>query len=206
MGLGNLSRWTSFGKLLLGDAFSIFKFLCFLHVTDNYLVYQVFVSINQYPQSVNSWVFIFVVLCEWVCDSIVGFYSECLQAYGPSMIPTINPSGELLLSERISPKMGKVHPGDIVIVRSPLVPKRLLTKRLIAMEGERVTYVVDPKNSDTCNTIVVPKGHVWVEGDNIYESMDSRYFGSVPYGLITGRVFWRVFPFKDFGSVGPREK
>ncbi|GKU94219.1 hypothetical protein SLEP1_g7745 [Rubroshorea leprosula] len=36
--------------------------------------------------------------------------------------------------------------------------------------------------------------------------MDSRYFGSIPYGLITGRVFWRVFPFKDFGSMGPREK
>ena len=38
----------------------------------------------------------------------------------------------------------------------------------------------------------MPKGHVWVQGDNIYASRDSRDFGPVPYGLIYGKVFWRV--------------
>jgi len=38
----------------------------------------------------------------------------------------------------------------------------------------------------------VPKGHVWVQGDNIYDSRDSRQFGPVPYGLIQGRAFLRV--------------
>jgi len=38
----------------------------------------------------------------------------------------------------------------------------------------------------------VPKGHVWIQGDNVYASRDSRHFGPVPYGLIRGKVFFRV--------------
>lgn len=41
----------------------------------------------------------------------------------------------------------------------------------------------------------VPKGHVWIQGDNIYASNDSRYFGPVPYGLIQGKAFFRVLLF-----------
>ncbi|RXH86404.1 hypothetical protein DVH24_017457 [Malus domestica] len=29
-----------------------------------------------------------------------------------------------------------------------------------------------------------PRGHVWVEGNNIYDSHDSRSFGPVPFSLI----------------------
>ncbi|XP_021815351.1 mitochondrial inner membrane protease subunit 1-like [Prunus avium] len=87
------------------------------------------------------------------------------------------------------------------LVQSPEVPWKFMTKRLIAMEGQSVTYVVDSKNSDKSETVVVPKGHVWIEGENIYESNDSRKFGAVPYGLLQGRVFWRIWPPKDFGSL-----
>ncbi|XP_022926356.1 mitochondrial inner membrane protease subunit 1-like isoform X2 [Cucurbita moschata] len=78
-----------------------------------------------------------------------------------------------------------------------------MAKRLMGMEGDSVTYVVDPKNNDWCETVVVPKGHVWIEGDNMYDSKDSRYFGAVPYGLLQGKVFWRLWPPK---SLGPLEK
>ncbi|KAL9452233.1 hypothetical protein AB3S75_008093 [Citrus x aurantiifolia] len=125
-------------------------------------------------------------------------------AYGPSMLPTINLTGDLVLAERISTRFNKVCPGDVVLVRSPVVPRRIVTKRVIGMEGDRVSYVADPKSSDKFETVVVPKGHVWIEGDNIYESNDSRKFGAVPYGLIEGRVFLRIWPPKDFGSLGRR--
>lgn len=49
-------------------------------------------------------------------------------------------------------------------------------------------------------TIIVPRGHVWLEGDNSDNSMDSRYYGPVPMGLIQSRVFCRLLPFKDFGA------
>ncbi|KAM1138606.1 hypothetical protein COP2_037544 [Malus domestica] len=122
--------------------------------------------------------------------------------YGPSMLPTIGLAGNnLCLAERISTRFDRIGVGDIVMVRSPEAPRKTVAKRLIATEGQSVTYVVDPKNGDRSETIVVPKGHVWVEGDNIYASRDSRNFGPVPYGLVEGRIFWRIWPPKDFGSL-----
>ena len=38
----------------------------------------------------------------------------------------------------------------------------------------------------------VPRGHVWLEGDNIENSHDSRMFGPVPKALIKSRVFYKV--------------
>ncbi|XP_010241323.1 PREDICTED: mitochondrial inner membrane protease subunit 1 [Nelumbo nucifera] len=125
--------------------------------------------------------------------------------YGPSMLPTLNLTGDLLLTERISTRLGKVGPGDIVLVRSPENPRKTVTKRVMGMESDRVTFLVDPKNSDRCQTVVVPKGHVWIQGDNIYASNDSRHFGAVPYGLIQGKVFFRIWPPEGFGSLGQRE-
>ncbi|XAR65835.1 Signal peptidase I [Bertholletia excelsa] len=121
--------------------------------------------------------------------------------YGTSMLPTISPSGELLLAERISPRFGKVGAGDIVLVRSPEEPCKVVTKRVKGIEGDRVTYIADPVNSDRQEITVVPEGHVWVEGDNIYTSIDSRKFGAVPYAMIHSRIFWRMLPVRRFGPL-----
>ncbi|GMY33473.1 birch protein [Fagus crenata] len=111
--------------------------------------------------------------------------------YGPSMLPTLNLTGDVLLAEHVSPRLGKAGPGDVVLLRSPVDPRRTLTKRVVGMEGDTVTFFVDPMRTDTCQTVVVPKGHVWIQGDNMYASSDSRHFGPVPYGLIQGKVFFR---------------
>ncbi|KAG0714690.1 Mitochondrial inner membrane protease subunit 1 [Chionoecetes opilio] len=47
----------------------------------------------------------------------------------------------------------------------------------------------------------VPKGHVWLEGDNHHNSTDSRNFGSVPAGLIRGRAVFRVWPLSELGML-----
>mmetsp|Transcript_5328 Transcript_5328/g.11745 ORF Transcript_5328/g.11745 Transcript_5328/m.11745 type:complete len:166 (+) Transcript_5328:238-735(+) len=44
--------------------------------------------------------------------------------------------------------------------------------------------------------IVVPDGHIWVEGDNPWNSSDSRNYGAVPASLITGRVLCRIWPLR----------
>ena len=38
----------------------------------------------------------------------------------------------------------------------------------------------------------VPKGHVWLQGDNLHNSTDSRHYGAVPAGLLRGRVALKV--------------
>ena len=38
----------------------------------------------------------------------------------------------------------------------------------------------------------VPKGHVWLQGDNIANSIDSRNYGAVPEATLKGRILARV--------------
>ncbi|XP_073156943.1 mitochondrial ATP-independent inner membrane protease subunit 1a [Henckelia pumila] len=121
--------------------------------------------------------------------------------YGPSMLPTLNFIGDVLLVEKMSHLLGKVGPGDIVVVRSPENPRKRITKRIVGVAGDTVSFLVDPGDSDRTHSLVVPKGHVWIQGDNIYASKDSRQLGPIPRGLILGKVFCRVWPPEEFGPL-----
>lgn len=70
------------------------------------------------------------------------------------MLPTLNIAGDVLLIEHLSPRIGKIGHGDLVLVQSPLNPNRNLTKRVVAMEGDTVTFF-DASGSDSSRTAVV---------------------------------------------------
>ncbi|XP_065861645.1 mitochondrial ATP-independent inner membrane protease subunit 1a [Euphorbia lathyris] len=125
-----------------------------------------------------------------------------LLVYGESMLPTLNLSGDVLVVEHFSHRLERVRPGDVVLVRSPSDPTRMITKRIVAMAGDTITFLPHPAATERSRTIQVPKGHIWIQGDNMYASTDSRHYGPVPYGLIQGKVFLRVWPPHGFGSVG----
>ncbi len=40
----------------------------------------------------------------------------------------------------------------------------------------------------------MPEGHVYVGGDNLPWSRDSRNYGPLPMGLINGKVIARIWP------------
>ncbi|XP_062197095.1 mitochondrial ATP-independent inner membrane protease subunit 1a-like [Phragmites australis] len=124
---------------------------------------------------------------------------------GPSMLPAMNLAGDVVAVDRVSVQLGRVSRGDVVLLISPEDPRKAVAKRVLGMEGDAVTYLVDPGSCDASKTVVVPQGHVWVQGDNIYDSRDSRQFGAVPYGLITGKIFCRVWPLEGFGSIDSQE-
>ena len=107
---------------------------------------------------------------------------------GSSMKPTLN-HRDIVLSNQWTPIFGNVKRSDIVIFRSPMDPKKYHCKRIKAMEGDRIRKGF--------TSISVPKGHVWVEGDNYYHSKDSRDHGPIPIGLIIGVVFCKIYPFLD---------
>ncbi|XP_030490299.2 mitochondrial ATP-independent inner membrane protease subunit 1a [Cannabis sativa] len=130
------------------------------------------------------------------------YLCSCNLVHGPSMLPTLNVTGDVVITEHVSHRLGKLGRGDLVLVRSPENPGKIMTKRIVGMEGDRVSYFLDPNFGERCRTAVVPKGHVWIQGDNIYVSNDSRHFGPVPYGLIQGKVFLRVWPPDGFGLLG----
>ncbi|KAK6132081.1 hypothetical protein DH2020_034183 [Rehmannia glutinosa] len=88
----------------------------------------------------------------------------------------------------------------------PENPRKTITKRIVGLEGDIVTFLVDPGRSDRSHSLVVPKGHVWIQGDNIYASNDSRHLGPVPYGLILGKVFCRMTSSLSWEFSSPMEE
>eukprot|EP01018_Ginkgo_biloba_P010905 Gb_30941 [translate_table: standard] len=119
---------------------------------------------------------------------------------GPSMLPTLNMSGDVLLVERISTRLGKIKPGDVVVARSPQDPRKTICKRVMGLEGDRVNfYTAD--HGERNQSIDVPKGHVWLQGDNLSLSNDSRHYGPVPYALLQGKLLLRIWPIDGFGFL-----
>ncbi|ESO97521.1 hypothetical protein LOTGIDRAFT_103673 [Lottia gigantea] len=124
--------------------------------------------------------------------------ASLIVADGPSMQPTIY-TDDILLSEQISVKNEKIIKGDVVLVKSPTDPLGIIIKRVIGMEGDMVF------NYSSQSFKYVPRGHVWLEGDNKSNSTDSREYGPVPYNLLHGRIFLKVWPIGDVGFLGLRD-
>ena len=120
--------------------------------------------------------------------------------HGKSMQPTLNTSGNDTVIIMTSPWVGSLQNlerGDVITLVNPRDPSEKLIKRMIAVEGDQVTHI----NSD--EAVDIPKGHVWVEGDNPKSSIDSRTFGAVPKGLIISKVIRVLSVGPDDLSLGP---
>lgn len=120
---------------------------------------------------------------------------------GPSMLPTLNMSGDVLLVERLSTRFGNIKHGDLVIACSTENPRKMICKRVMGLEGDRVDFSM-ADHQGRSQSVVVPKGHVWLQGDNLSISRDSRHFGPVPYGLLQGKIIFRIWPIDGFGFLG----
>lgn len=85
--------------------------------------------------------------------------------------------------------------GDVVLARHPEEEDKTIVKRIIAKGGTRlcVPMPLDPGHGVHVDHIAdVPEGHVWLAGDNMTYSYDSRDYGPVPYKLLMGRVVFTV--------------
>ncbi|KAM9901049.1 hypothetical protein OXX69_008853, partial [Metschnikowia pulcherrima] len=82
----------------------------------------------------------------------------------------------------------------------PSDPDHRICKRITGMPGDVI--LVDPSASSSLTNspakcvqndgynkyVEVPAGHVWVTGDNLSHSLDSRSYSWLPMGLIKGKV------------------
>jgi inner membrane protease subunit 1 len=108
-----------------------------------------------------------------------------------SMLPTFAFSNNWIAVENLTrtlPFLRSMQRGDIVAFIQPqtLDP---VTKRVIGLPGDEI--MLEPQDADS-RFVRVPKGHVWLEGDNRTTSRDSREYGPVPIALLRGRVFAQV--------------
>jgi len=117
------------------------------------------------------------------------------------MMPTFNPQGDVALVEHITTSLELLQPGDVVIATSVQNPRQTVCKRILGLGGDIIQVVqsMDGPNRNGLmrveKTLVeIPKGHVWLQGDNVMNSTDSRQYGPVPYATIKGRVLCRIWP------------
>lgn len=136
----------------------------------------------------------------------------CCQAYalditmcvGPSMIPTFNSVGDIVLCDKLSPRLRRLKRGDVVVSKSPTNVGQTVCKRIIGMPGDEL----DGYHRDYAwhEQRTVPPGHVWLEGDNRRNSMDSRNYGPVPLALIQSRVMIKLWPLNEAGPIPARKE
>lgn len=131
------------------------------------------------------------------------------------------------------PAIRDPKPGDIVIFKFPGDPKVNYIKRCVAMEGQtveiknKILYVdgkrvedpslakfTDPKTRspgrdvrDNYGPVKVPKGHLFMMGDNRDNSSDSRFWGFLPRELVLGKamiIHWSWAPDPNAPAVSSR--
>jgi signal peptidase I len=148
-----------------------------------------------------------------------------------SMAPTILRNDRILVQTYAywfsQPQRGDVVAWKTDALADPILPKgQLYLKRVAALPGERVEIkdgqlLVDGKPLDrptifvgkdftpphigtfsvTTNPLTLPPETYFVVGDNLTNSLDSRYFGPVPLKAIYGRATKIYWPLDRAGDV-----
>ncbi|KIZ02486.1 inner membrane protease subunit 1 [Monoraphidium neglectum] len=117
------------------------------------------------------------------------------------MFPTFNGRGwNVVVAEALPGVHDRVEVGDVVICIRPVNARESVIKRVTAVEGQTVSLY--SRGSTAPTRLQVPTGHIWLQGDNLIMSRDSREYGPVPLALVRGRVICQLLP--DFKWVQSR--
>ncbi len=111
---------------------------------------------------------------------------------GLSMLPNLAETGEVVVEDCLTYKFWPIQRGDLVTLKSPLDPSRIICKRVLGLPGDIVCVDPTGRLAPSTEHVIVPKGHIWIMGDNATYSRDSREYGPVPMALVQARLAYRV--------------
>lgn len=131
------------------------------------------------------------------------FVFETAIVDGRSMEPTLHELEYVLVSQ-----VGQIHRGQIVVVQTPSGEN--VIKRVIGTKGDLVKlgkdgvylnntvlyepYIQAPFSFSDDYQVRVPKGMIFVLGDNRSNSEDSRDYGPLPLKAARGRALAVYYP------------
>ena len=150
---------------------------------------------------------------------IFYFVFKTIAVDGDSMQNTLNNKDRLFV---VNSFLKRPKEKDIVILNTYDVFNFLIVKRIVATEGQKVelkqegenfyvyvndskldeNYIKEPIDKESVGVLkyplVVPKGYVYVLGDNRNNSTDSRIMGLVNVEKIMGVCWFRFLPVSKF--------
>lgn len=181
---------------------------------------------NRRGDTNSFWEFAKVVIISLLIVIPVRTYiAQPFIVEGASMEPNFH-DGEYLIIDEISYTFNPPKRGDVIVFRYPMNPSEYFIKRIIGLPGETVTIkngIISIKQQGQDQVLVLDESYIpegfstgpdettelsgeqyFVMGDNREASSDSRIWGPLPNGNITGKVFVRLWPVNRAGFVPMR--
>ena len=143
------------------------------------------------------------------------FVLDAVRVPSASMANTIR-NGDFLLVDKLVYRLRPPRRGDVIVFPAPdAEPGVRYVKRIAALPGDTLSIrggvlevdgrrippppAAQPQGAAPADfgPLGVPADSCFVLGDNLQESLDSRAWGFVPLGSVTGRamiVYWSIAP------------
>jgi len=132
--------------------------------------------------------FLFVIL---IFALIFYPFFKMAEVKGESMLPTLQ-SGQKVLTCHAYWLVGAIKKDDIIVVKEEKSQDYFI-KRVYGLPGQKIPWSMAPRDWPLeKGDYVVPEGRIFVVGDNLNHSDDSRKFGAFLQSNILGKVLtWR---------------
>lgn len=149
--------------------------------------------------------YIQVILISVVTSFIILYFVQISRVVGISMEPTYH-EGNIVLVDKVFYKQSEPEHNDIVVVK---YGNEQIIKRVVAVSGDKLELkdnelylngelleenYINEKMENNDFSYEIPKGKIFVMGDNRNHSIDSRIIGYIDFeDDVVGKVFLKVF-------------
>jgi signal peptidase I len=171
---------------------------------------------SRFGGAVHRWVRDLVVAVGFSAFIIVFLYQP-VKVEGTSMLPGLADQERIFVNKFVY-RWVPIQRGDVIVFRYPRDPSKSYIKRVIAVEGERVSidagkvYVNGQaleesyvprgfEDERSLAELTVPRGAYFVLGDHRNLSSDSRDFGVVHEEFVLGKAVFGYWPVERMGAV-----
>lgn len=135
--------------------------------------------------------FTIFLLVVFVAALVFGLNFKTAVVDGQSMLPTLQ-NGQKVLTTKAYFLVGAIKKNDIIVLKEQDSEKYFI-KRVYGLPGDQIPWALAPQDWPLeKGPYVVPEGRIYVIGDNILHSDDSRKFGAFMLDHVLGKVVtWR---------------